>query len=192
MAKKAMAKKTQEITISPLNMETIQVEIVGTTPLMQARFQQKALNKMREKMQAGQTARKGQKREPRDFDDDFKQAQHISEAGWNGLPAPAFRNACIDVCRMVGFKMTHAKMSIFFEADGLDVQDGTPLIKIIGPKPEKTEMPVRNATGVVDIRVRPMWRQWGAKLRLRFDADQFTASDVINLLSRAGEQGGVG
>ena len=189
MAKK---KPMEQVTISPLNMQTIVVEIEGTTPLMQARFQQKALNKMREKMQAGQTAKKGAKREPRDFDDDFKQAQHISEKGWNGLPAPAFRNACIDVCRMVGFKMTHAKMSIFFESDGLDKQDGTPLIKIIADKPERTEMPVRNATGVVDIRVRPMWRKWGAKLRLRYDADQFTASDVVNLLSRAGEQVGVG
>lgn len=180
------------IAISPLNFETIHLEIEGTSPLLQARFAQKALAKMRAKMEAGSTAKKGAKRDPRDFDDDFRQAQHISEEGWAGLPAPAFRNACIDVCRMVGFKMTHAKMSIFVEADGLDKVDGTPLVKIIGGKPEKTEMPVRNATGVVDIRVRPMWRKWGCKLRLRFDADQFTASDVVNLLSRAGQQVGVG
>ena len=190
MATKKLA--TEQLTISPLNMEVLVVDIEGTAPLLQARFPQKAKEKMREKMAAGQAAKKGTKREPRDFEDDFRQAQHISEDGWNGIAAPAFRNACIDVCRMVGFKMTHAKMSIFVEADGLDVQDGTPLIKIIGGKPEQTEMPVRNATGVVDIRVRPMWRKWGCKLRIRFDADQFTMDDVVNLLARAGEQVGIG
>ena len=180
------------IAISPPNFETIVLEIEGTAPLLQQAFPQKARAAMRAKMEAGSTAKKGGKRDPRNFEDDFRQAQHISEEGWNGIPAAAFRNACIDVCRMVGFKMTHARMSVFCEADGLDKVDGTPLVKLSGGKPEMNEMPGRLATGVVDIRVRPMWRKWGAKLRLRYDADQFTASDVVNLLSRAGEQVGIG
>jgi hypothetical protein len=180
------------IAISPPNFETIVLEIEGTSPLLQQAFPQKARAAMRAKMEAGSTAKKGAKREPRNFEDDFKQSQHISEEGWNGIPAAAFRNACIDVCRMVGFKMTHAKMSVFCEADGLDKVDGTPLVKLIAGKPEQNEMPGRLATGVVDIRVRAMWRKWGAKLRLRFDADQFTATDVVNLLARAGEQVGIG
>jgi hypothetical protein len=53
-------------------------------------------------------------------------------------------------------------------------------------------MATRNATGVADIRVRPMWRKWALNVVLRFDADQFTTSDVVNLLSRAGEQVGIG
>ena len=180
------------IAISPPNFETIVLEIEGTAPLLQQAFPQKARAAMRAKMEAGSTAKKGAKRDPRNFEDDFRQAQNISEEGWNGIPAAAFRNACIDVCRMVGFKMTHARMSVFCEADGLDKVDGTPLVKLSGGKPEMNEMPGRLATGVVDIRVRPMWRKWGAKLRLRYDADQFTASDVVNLLSRAGEQVGIG
>ena len=117
---------------------------------------------------------------------------HVSTEGWIGIPAAALRNACIDVCRMVGFKMTHAKMSIFVEADGLDSVDGTPLVRLIADAPEKTELAVRNQTGVVDIRVRPMWREWSAIVRVRFDGDQFTASDVANLLARAGMQVGIG
>lgn len=182
----------EAIAISPPNFETICLEIEGTSPLLQQAFPQKARAAMRAKMEAGSTAKKGAKRDPRNFEEDFRQAQHVSEEGWNGIPASAFRNACIDVCRMVGFKMTHGRMSIFCEADGLDKVDGTPLVKIIGGKPEQNEMPGRLATGVVDIRVRPMWRKWGAKLRLRYDADQFTASDVVNLLARAGQQVGVG
>jgi hypothetical protein len=180
------------ITISKPNMGTITVPIVGDAPYVQARFSQKAQQAMKSKMLAGSTAKKGTKREPRDFDADFIGAQHISEEGWIGIPAAAFRKAMIDVCRAVNFKMTHAKMSVFIESDGLDKVDGMPLVKLIAGEPERLEMATRNATGVPDIRVRPMWRKWGAKVRIRFDADQFTATDVVNLLSRAGQQIGIG
>lgn len=187
------AKTTGEvISISPPNFSVVQLRLVGTSPLMQARFSAKAMQAMRAKMEAGSTAKKGGKREARDFDEDFRQAMHMSTDGWIGVPAPALRNACIDVCRMAGFQMTRAKMSIFVEHDGLDEVDGTPLVKLDAPPPEKTEMTVRNATGVADIRVRPMWREWALNVRIRFDADQFTMNDVANLVARAGEQCGLG
>lgn len=189
MATKA---KTTILAVPAPRFRTLAIHIEGTAPYMQARFSHKALQAMRDKMEAGSTAKSKRTREARDFEEDFRQAQHISEEGWRGIPAAAFRNACIDSCRMVGFKMTHARMSIFIEADGYDHLDGSPLVEIVGDEPQKTEMAVRNATGVVDIRARPMWRKWGALLRVRFDLDQFTDEDVINLLTRAGQQVGVG
>ena len=33
---------------------------------------------------------------------------------------------------------------------------------------------------------------WKAKIRIRFDADQFSTQDITNLLARAGEQVGIG
>lgn len=188
-----MAKQANDmVTISPPKFERIQLRLVGTAPYMQARFSAKAMQAMKAKMEAGPTAKKGGKKEARDFDQDFRQAQHVSSDGWNGVPAAAIRNACIDVCRMVGFKMTHAKMSIFAEADGLDAVDGTPLVRLDAPAPERVDMATRNATGVADIRVRPMWREWAVNVVVRFDSDQFTTSDVVNLLARAGEQVGIG
>ncbi len=188
MAKKA----TETITITPPNFQMVKLTLVGTAPLMQARFAAKAMQAMKAKMEAGSTAKKGGKKEARDFEEDFRQAMHISTEGWIGVPASALRNACIDVCRMVGFKMTHARMSIFVIGDGNDVVDGSPLIKLDAGEPERVDMAVRNATGVADIRVRPMWREWRLHPVIRFDADQFTAEDVLNLLSRAGEQCGIG
>jgi hypothetical protein len=180
------------VTISPPNFQTAVLKIVGTSPYMQAKFSEKSRQAMASKMLAGSTAGKGTKRQPRDFDADFRGAQHRSTDGWVGVPASAFRNACIDACRVVGFQMTRARMSLFVDADGFDVDDGTPLVRLDADDPERTEMAVRNETGVVDIRVRPMWRKWAATLRLTFDADQFTTTDVVNLLSRAGVQVGVG
>lgn len=182
----------QTITITPPNLPTLGLRIVGIAPYMQAKFSEKAKQAMMTKHEAGSVAKKGVKREPRNFDADFRAAQHRSSEGWAGIPAAALRNACIDACRMVGFQMTRAKMSLFVEPDGFDVGDGTPLVRLDADEPERTDMATRNATGVVDIRVRPMWRVWAADVRVTFDADQFTATDVTNLLARAGLQVGIG
>ena len=182
-------KASEVITIKAPKFERMQLTIVGTAPYMQARFSKKG--EIMAKMALGSTARKGAKREARDFEKDFREAQHISEEGWVGVPASALRNASIDACRMVGFQMTKAKMSIFIEADGLDAEDGSPLIRIEG-EPEMSTMTTRNATGVVDVRARPMWRRWQLNVRVKYDADQFSASDVVNLVARAGQQVGIG
>jgi hypothetical protein len=180
------------IGISAPNMRRIELGIVGTAPLVISRFPAKAMQMMMEKQAAGSQAKKGKAREAKDFDAAFNGARHIATEGWDGVHAGAFRNGLISACRLVNFKMTLAKLSLFVEADGLDAIDGTPLVRIIGGEPERTDLPVRNATGVVDIRTRPMWREWAMNLRIRFDADQFSAADVANLLARVGAQVGIG
>ena len=181
----------KQVQIAAPKLRTVEFVIKGTAPYVQARFSAKAMQAMASKMLAGSVAKKGAKREARDFDDDFRQAQHVSTEGWRGIPAGAFRQAMISACRLVGFKMTLAKLSVFVEADGFDKVDGVPLIKIDG-EPERIDMAVRNQTGVADIRVRPIWRQWSAKLRVRYDEDQFSLDDITNLVMRVGMQVGIG
>jgi len=180
-----------QVSIKPPKIETAKFRIIGTSPYVQARFSAKAMQAMHQKHEAGSTANKKKNREARDFDDDYKQAMHIATDGWIGIPAGAIRAAMISACRLVGFKMTLAKLSIFVQADGYDKVDGVPLIRIEG-KPEKIEMAVRNQTGVVDLRVRPMWRDWEAVVKINFDADQFLLADVTNLMARVGMQVGLG
>ena len=182
---------TQSVAIKPANIQTAEFNIKGTAPYVQARFSGKAMQAMMSKMAAGSTATKSRAKPARDFDDDYRQAMHISTEGWYGIPAGAFRQAMISACRLVGFKMTLAKLSVFVHADGFDKIDGIPLIRLEGT-PERTDMAVRNATGVADIRVRPMWREWSAKVRVKYDADQFTLQDVTNLMQRVGMQVGIG
>lgn len=185
--------KKQEVVIAAPNFGTAEFLITGTSPFVQNKFSAKARENIRSVQEAGSTGKKGKKKEPKDFKALYHSAMHISDDGWNGIPAPAFRNAMIAACRVVGFQMTRAKLSVFVEADGFDKDDGTPLVKITKGKPEYSELPVRLETGVCDIRPRPMWKQgWQASVRVRFDADQFTTQDVTNLLARAGMQVGVG
>ena len=189
-----MAKATNEhVTIPAPNFSIAEFHIVGAAPYVQNKFSQKARNIMRSAQEAGPQGKKGLKREAKDFEACFQGAMHKAKGGWHGIPAPAFRNAMISACRVVGFKMTHAKLSVFIEADGFDSDDGTPLVKITKGSPVYHEASVRNDSGVCDIRARPMWREgWEAKLRIRYDADQFSLSDISNLLARAGMQVGVG
>jgi hypothetical protein len=181
----------QEVVIQSPRFASAQFRIVGITPYCQARFSQKAMQAIREQHEAGQRARKGKSREPRNFEEDYKQAMHVSSEGWVGIPASAFRNALISACRLVGYRMTLAKLSLFVAPDGLDAVDGTPLVKIEG-EPEMSVMPVRNATGVLDLRARPMWRQWAANVTISWDESQFSLADVTNLLARVGLQVGIG
>jgi hypothetical protein len=185
------AKKTPT-TIPKPNYEVAAVRIVGTAPLVQNKFSAKAREMMRQNQEAGPQAKKGRKKEAKDFHAAFLAAAHRGPNGEFGIPAPAFRNAMIDACRAVGFKMTHAKMFVFVEADFLDVDEGTPLVRLDAGEPEYTEMAVRNESGVADIRPRPMWREWAVNLRVRYNADQFSAIDVLNLLEHAGIGVGVG
>jgi hypothetical protein len=183
--------KKEVATITAPRITLAEFAITGTSPYMQARFAEKAMQAMQAKHEAGSQAQSKKKRVARDFNADFEAAKHVSTEGWCGIPAGAFRTAMIDVCRLVGYKMTLAKLSVFIEPDGFDRVDGTPLVKIEG-KPERNMAGVRNATGVMDLRVRPMWRNWKAKVRVKFDEDQFSLSDVTNLLARAGMQCGIG
>jgi len=196
MAKTKAATTTKPkvgVTIAPPNFQVGEFLIRGDSPYVQNKFSDKARQQMHDTQEAGPTAKKGKKREPKDFKQCFTDAMYKSEAGWAGIPAPAFRNACISACRVCGFQMTKAKLSIVCLADGYDPSDGTPLVKITKGKPVYSELPVRNATGVIDLRARPMWHPgWEAKVRLRWDADQFTLADVSNLLHRVGLQVGIG
>jgi len=189
--KKEAPQATQTTVIKAADIRSIAFNIKGTAPYVQARFSGKAMQAMMSKMAAGSVAAGKKVRNPRDFDEDYRNAMHMSTEGWHGIPASAFRQAMISACRLVGFKMTLAKLSVFVVADGFDATDGIPLIKLQG-KPERVDMAVRNQTGVADIRVRPMWREWTSLVKVRYDADQFSSTDVANLMNRVGMQVGIG
>lgn len=182
-----------KMVIAPPNIQTVAFKIKGTAPYVQLRFSEKQKNMLLEKWMGESTgARKGKGiREKKDPDAEFQRAMYVSEKGWNGIPATAFRNAIISACRTVGFKMTLAKLSIFVMADGFDKSDGTPLIKVDG-KPSQCMHAVRNANMQPDLRIRAMWKEWSATIKIQYDADQFSAKDVANLLSRVGCQVGIG
>lgn len=183
----------QETQISAPNMRVAEITIRGTAPYVQNNFSEKARKQMQTTQESGKSPKDKPKREPKDFKKFFEGAQHISEEGWNGIPASAFRNAMVRACSLIDFKMTLAKMAIFIEADGFDRMDRVPLVKITKGSPKPVMHYVRNATGVADLRNRPMWHPgWEAVVRIKFDGDLFKLEDIANLMERVGQQVGIG
>lgn len=184
-----MTTKEETCIISAPKFGTVTFLIEGSAPLVVERFSKKA--ELMAKMAEGSSAKNKKERNARDYDKEAEEARYRSAEGWEGMNAAAFRAAMISACRLVGFKMTLAKLSTFIEADGFDKLDGVPLVRIYGDSHTYTAH-TRNATGVVDVRSRPMYRNWAAKLNVRYDMDQFKMADVLNLVSRVGMQVGIG
>lgn len=190
---KATEARAEEVKVHAPRFGMATFRIRGIAPYVQNKFSSRAKGELRESMEAGQTKKKGKARKPKDFKAAWKEKMHVADGGWYGIPATSLRNAMISACRTVGFKMTHAKLSVFVEADGFDADDGTPLIRITKGEPQYVEHLVRLASGATDLCPRPMWKEgWEADVRVRYDEDQFTLRDVANLLLRAGVQVGIG
>ncbi len=185
------AKKPSNISAPKFAILTVTVRNKPDSPLVIHAFSAKQREVMKEAQEAGGVGRSKRKRQPKDFDAVYHAARHLSKEGWDGIAAASFRNAMISACRLVDFKMTIGKMTVFIIADGQSAADGMPLVRIHG-EPQRFEAVARNQTGVADIRVRPRWDEWSARLRISYDTDRFTDDDVINLLVRAGAQVGVG
>ena len=183
---------TANVTIKAPNFQTAIFNIRGTAPLVIHRFSAKTKEQMRQKMESGKSAGSKKNREAKSTDSLYEEARYISEEGWDGFNAAAIRAALISACRLVGFKMTLAKLSLFVEADGHDqYEPQIPLVRILG-EPRKQEDMARVETGQPYVTVRAAYHSWRAAVRVRFDADQFSLQDVSNLLARVGMQVGIG
>lgn len=187
-----MAEAKTTVQISAPKFGRAEFEIAGTEVLVIHRFSAKTKNEMKLKMETGKAASSRKNREAKDTDVTYQEARYISKEGWDGFHAGALRNAMISACRLVGFKMTLAKLSIFVEANGHDAAEPQiPLIRIYG-KPTKQEDMARVETGQPYVTVRAAYHDWKAKVKIRWDMDQFTLADVTNLLARVGMQVGIG
>lgn len=183
----------KHISIQPPNFQVVKFTIRGTAPYVQNKFSAVDRQKMHLAHEKGEQARKDKKKEPKNFQKCYEGSLRKDRSGWYGIPAPAFRNGMIDACRMVGFTMTHAKCSLFIVADGYDADDGMPLVRITKGKPKYHEVLVSNSDGSPDLRARGRWDEgWEAEITVRYNADQFTAADVANLLMWMGVSIGVG
>ena len=179
------------VQIKAPNFGVAMFKIEGTAPLVIHRFSAKTKLEFIQKMETGKAASSKKNREAKSTDTLFEESRYISEEGWDGFHAGAIRNALISACRLVNFKMTLAKMSIFVVADGVDKKEPqVPLIRIYG-KCIKQEDLARVETGQPYVTVRAAYHKWTANVNLRWDADQFTLTDVSNLLSRVGLQLGI-
>lgn len=186
--KKAASIEHGAIVIPKPEILQVTVRIKGLTPLMIAKFSQKAITEIEESY-AGKPKNKKKEYDPQAESDLLR---HISTEGWDGFHAASIRAAMISACRNVKTaKMTEMKQAIFVIADGMD-DKGTPLVRIDCEDRGIHNGIVRLANGTACVRNRPIYHTWGATVRLQVYAGLLSGESAINLLAMAGRFCGIG
>ncbi len=162
----------------------VQIEVEGITPLITNNFSEKIKTQIRE-TQAGKKAAKA----PKDPAALYEGAKYLLPDGSYGFPAAGFKGACVSAGRFFnGITMTALRQGIFVHGEGPDQ-----LVRLTGftDEPIMREDAVRNQTGVVDLRYRPMFENWGATIKVEFIPSILSLDSVISIVDAAGI-GGIG
>ncbi|HEY2300878.1 MAG TPA: hypothetical protein VGH66_03245 [Acidimicrobiales bacterium] len=170
-----------EIQLKRLARSMAEIPIEGTAPLIQNRFAEKAKQMMLDRQQGNAV-----EREPKNPDALFADAQYRLPGDRYGHPAVAFKSALVGGARFYkGSKitMTGLKVSLFVRGEGSDM-----LVEIDGV-PKMREDPVRNSNGVADLRYRPVYWPWTAKLQVVYIRSQFSLDSLVALVDAGGNIG---
>lgn len=171
------------IEIRRLQRATIEVPIIGQSPLIPHKWSEKSLALMRE-AQSGSKVRA--RREPKVPEAEAEAALYRLPDGTPGFPATGFKAAIVGAARFFdGVTMTVLKSALFVEGEGEDQ-----LVRLEGEMKIREDTP-RNATGVVDLRYRYAFFPWSATLAVTYLPSRMDAESVVALVDAAGN-GGVG
>jgi hypothetical protein len=182
MAKAAAAKQApQEVVIElpKLNLQRVQIRLVGDSPLISHKWSDKAKKQMLDK----QMKRAKIAKEAKDPERDYLESLYEHPDGGYGFPVVAFKSAAVDACSHV---------------DGLTKVQARGAFHIIGEyakvegDPSPREDMVRVGMGTADIRYRGEFKKWATTLTVRYNANVMSAEQIVNLFNTAGFAIGVG
>lgn len=205
----AATKKIETVEIKPIEMNTVEVTLIGDTPLIMHAWSEKAKRMM---LEAQQGKAKGKKKEVKNPVDDFIQSMYWLDgmpdtAGKNeedceelftqaiqsgarfGFPVTAFKQAAISAAYRMGW--TKDKMSLrgvfFIESDFGDMAE------IVSDVPEMREDMVKIGMGTADIRYRGEFKNWRTTFRIKYNVNgQYSLENILNILNAGGMVCGVG
>lgn len=184
-------KTTTAIELPPLALETVEIPLIGTAPLIVHAWSEKALRQMADKQQK----RAAKAREAKVPFDDFagslywlterpeKPTEADVEAAKFGLPAVAFKSAAVTACTSTGSITKVAARQAFHVV-------GT-MVEIIGPPPAMREDVCRVGMGTADLRYRGQFDPWGVRVRVEINTAVISPEQVVNLFALAGFAVGV-
>jgi hypothetical protein len=180
MVKKKKTEGSVNIQLPRPNLQTIKLIIIGDTSLIQNRFSERKIQGLEDTHTHKAKGKRGAKNPEREF----KEALYMMPGNKYGHPATGFKNGAIDACRYVDYlSMVEAKGAFQVLGD---------LIEIKGSKPEMRRDPVRNRSGVPDLRYRPEFKDWQCELTIRFNANAVSPEQLVHLFDLAGFHVGIG
>ena len=171
------------VTLKPINTKLVSFGIVGTSPLIQHAWSEKAIRQLR--MTAAE--RRKQPKTSREPEAEGEAAMYRLESGAPAFPLLAFKASLISAAHKdIGLEKTLVRKSFFLPPvpDMLvELEHGGYIIR---------EDLVRVGADQADIRYRPEFQEWRVQLQAIVDFDNLNEGNIINLINRAGFGVGVG
>jgi len=175
--------KDISIELPRLNIETMELTLIGDTPLICHRWSEKAKKEMLDK----QMKKAKPAKEAKDPEADYVASLYEMDGGY-GFPVIGFKNAAVTACTSVAGITKVAARQAFRVGSTMN---GSELVQIHGA-PEPREDMVRIGMGTADIRYRGQFVSWWAALIVHFNANVLSAEQIANLFNTAGFGVGVG
>lgn len=178
-----MVEKQAKSTTNPstIIIQTVEVTIVGDSPLVTHQWSEKAKKEMRDKQtkaaKGGKTAK--------DPERDYRESMYEIAPGKYGFPAVALKAAMVTACTSIdGMTKVMARQSFHVQGEMFDIlcPDG----------PTMREDMVRIGMGTADIRYRGQFWPWSARVSIRYNAGVISEAQLINLINTAGFGVGIG
>jgi hypothetical protein len=170
-----------EVRTTPLSQATIRVPIKGKTPLLMGKMDQAIIQEIVEK----QSGKKMATKKIRDTEKEYKNSIHRTSTGIIGFPSGGFKGGMIDSAPRVGNR---------FFSKGL-VMGGIRIINAIEgliPIKYKKMDCLQHSVGAAKTMFSPQFHDWSCELVIQYDANNISASDIVNLLNYAGFYVGIG
>jgi hypothetical protein len=183
--KTGKAHEAVAIQLPPLKLRTLEITLVGDSPLICHKWSEKAKKEMLDK----QMKKAKQKKEAKDPWMQFCESlywltpmperptsEDIEQAEF-GVPTIGFKAAAVNAC-------SHADGVTKVLARGAFHIDGE-LVKLEG-RPTMREDVTRIGMGVADLRYRGEFKNWRVTLRVRYNENVLSAEQIVNLFNIAG------
>lgn len=195
--------KTELVAIKPIEMQTVEITVIGDTPLIMHAWSEKAKKMM---LEAQQGKAKGKKKEAKNPVEDFINSMYwltepptegteeafeaaIAKGAKFGFPITAFKQAAISAAYRMGWVKDKMGLrgAFFIESDYGEMTE------IKSDVPVMREDMVKVGMGTADLRYRGEFRNWSTTFRVKFNVNgQFSLENIINIINAGGTICGVG
>jgi len=183
-AKATKAEPNASMKLAAIDRKLVELTIVGTSPLVQHAWDEKA----KEMMRAKHGGKKTKDRAVRDPEAEGNAAAYRTAKGKYGIQVSALKSAIISAAHKdLGVEKTLVKKSVF-----IICTDPGGVLPMDCDEPTIQEDPVRVGPGSADLRYRPYFYRWSLTFKVEIDATLMTVETLINLINRAGFGVGIG
>ena len=209
----ATTKKKVAVELKPMELQKVNLTIVGTTPLLIHAWSDKAKQMMLVK-QRGKTTTKHEIKIPvNDFmaacywlteqpemgaDDEEAQANYeaaIANGAKFGFPVTGIKQSAIMGAKRGGLDVVATELRGSFYLEGATEASTTDWAEIVGPPPTIREdmVKVGGMSKTADIRYRPQFDSWGIPLLMTYNVNgKYSLEQLLNCFNVGGFVCGIG